>query len=46
MKRQTNVDVKSYGDSPGLYERTGSDDKPPPRRLNRFTYTNNEDNHR
>ena len=46
MKRQADVDAKSYGDSPNRYKRTGSDDKPPSRRLNRLKYTNNEDNHR
>ena len=46
MKRQADVDAKSNGGSPSRHECTGSDDKPPSRRLNRFTYTNNEINYR
>jgi len=42
-RRQADDDARSYGESPRRYDRAGSDDRPPPRRVD---YQNDEDYYR
>ena len=45
-KRQADQGAKSYGDSLSRYDRAGSDYRPPLRKVKKFAYASDEDDHR